>query len=291
MMTKIMIRKVLIYFFALYLLSALGSLPWMQKLYSIHDAHSAQVEEINLGFPEFTPGVPPPSVESLSASRGERLLAAITMVDTVSGESKDMPDLPASATSKPPQPPFFADFDGDGLSDGLQDYLATALPNDLVDVIVRFSGPGNAASSNDAVGPFHIKHQYGIISGFAATMTVAQVKGLAKTPGIFRIEEDFKVSATLDAANHDFGTQLARQEFGVTGNGVSICVVDTGVDPNHEQLNEGKVIGFVDYINGYTTAYDDQGHGTHVSSIAAGDGRGGVNADSFKGVAPDASIY
>ena len=128
-------------------------------------------------------------------------------------------------------------------------------------------------------------------------MTTAQVKGLARTPGVFRVEEEFMVYANLDAANRDFGTKSARQSFGVTGAGIGICVVDTGVDPSHEQLDNGKVVGFADFtvnpvVEGVENAYDDHypGHGTHVSSIAAGAGENGIDSD-LKGVAPEALIY
>lgn len=47
------------------------------------------------------------------------------------------------------------------------------------------------------------------------------------------------------------------------------------------------IIGWKDFVNGWTSPYDDHGHGTHVAGIAAGRG----NADSrYKGVAPEASV-
>jgi serine protease AprX len=283
-MNKNMYRKVLTRFFVLCLLLTFGSLSWAQNHgpKSISDAYVAQVEE--------------GAVKALGDGSGT-LLAAGTGIDRGIGKAKDIPDLPVAATSKPAQPPGLADRDGDGLSDGLQAKLADALAADLVDVIVTFSGPGNAAFAQHTVGPFQVKREFRIIPGFASTMTAAQARALARAPGVFRVEEDFKVSTTLDAANRDFGIEAARTAFArtafdsVTGSGVGIGVVDTGVDPNHEQLDEGKVVDFVDYVNNRTEPYDDHGHGTHVSSIATGDGVGGVNADTFKGVAPGASIY
>jgi serine protease AprX len=184
-----------------------------------------------------------------------------------------------------------ADRDGDGLSDHLQQQLEILPPSEPLAVVVTFSAPGNADHAQRAVGPFKVKREFRIINGFAATMTAGQAKALAKAPGVFRVEEDFQVTTMINAANQDFGIAAARSTFGVSGAGVGICIVDTGVDPGHEQLDSGKVAGFVDYVNNQLTAYDDHGHGTHVAAIAAGDGSGGANAATFQGVAPGAAIY
>lgn len=73
---------------------------------------------------------------------------------------------------------------------------------------------------------------------------------------------------------------------GWTGKGVGIAVIDTGIAPHPDV--KSHVIAFKDFINGKTEAYDDQGHGTHVSSIAAGDGR--ASNGLYKGCAPDADL-
>ena len=54
-----------------------------------------------------------------------------------------------------------------------------------------------------------------------------------------------------------------------------IAVIDTGIDAEHVDLDGGKVIGWYDALNGKANPYDDEGHGTHVSSIAAGTGNMG----------------
>jgi subtilisin family serine protease len=78
-----------------------------------------------------------------------------------------------------------------------------------------------------------------------------------------------------------------------TGANVKIGIVDTGVDLNHEDL-AGKVVESTSCVGSdgdpakcKGTAQDDQGHGTHVSGIAAAfkdNGKGGA------GVAPDAKL-
>jgi subtilisin family serine protease len=75
-------------------------------------------------------------------------------------------------------------------------------------------------------------------------------------------------------------------EAGFTGEGVTVAVLDTGIDATHPDLDE-VVVGERDFT-GKGNVTDGAGHGTHVASILAGSGEAsdGVN----KGVAPDADL-
>ncbi len=101
---------------------------------------------------------------------------------------------PPVVTAPPGQPPAHADRDGDGLADGLQAKLAAARPGDRFEVIVTFSGPGDAVSAQEAVGRFNVHRKFGLIRGFSATMTAVQARELAGVPGVFRVEENLTVS-------------------------------------------------------------------------------------------------
>jgi subtilisin family serine protease len=78
-------------------------------------------------------------------------------------------------------------------------------------------------------------------------------------------------------------------DAGHTGEGVTVGVVDTGVDATHPDLDDGVVTAARDFTDDSPdSTTDDVGHGTHVASIVAGSGEAsdGVN----RGVAPDARL-
>lgn len=70
------------------------------------------------------------------------------------------------------------------------------------------------------------------------------------------------------------------------GANTTIAIVDTGVDPEHEDLR-GKVLAGRNFVDPNRPSHDDNGHGTHVAGIAAALTNNGVGV---VGVAPDARI-
>jgi serine protease AprX len=181
------------------------------------------------------------------------------------------------------------DLDADGLSDGLERRVRRAGAVSSQRVVVQLGRSVRVADVRRAIGPFRVSRHLGLIDGFAARLSGAQIQALAEVDGLVRAELDARVHATMDANDRDFGTEAARAEFGLDGSGVGLCILDTGLHASHEQFI-GRPIDFKDFINAQTNPYDDHGHGTHVASIAAGDGTGGPEAAQYGGVAPAASL-
>jgi hypothetical protein len=79
------------------------------------------------------------------------------------------------------------------------------------------------------------------------------------------------------------------EEYDVRGEGVKICVLDTGVFAAHPDFAATDLTGYSGTEGIAMTPWDEdvRGHGTHVTGIIAASG----NDDGVVGVAPGAEIY
>ncbi|MEG0565039.1 MAG: S8 family peptidase [Hungatella sp.] len=71
-------------------------------------------------------------------------------------------------------------------------------------------------------------------------------------------------------------------DLGITGKGIGVAVLDTGIFP-HEDF-EDRIVVFRDIVQRRMSAYDDNGHGTHISAIVGGSGM--ASSGRYRGVAP-----
>lgn len=133
-----------------------------------------------------------------------------------------------------------------------------------------------------------VKHVLPIINAVAAYMPSANVKSMATKNITEKIYLDGHVYKLMDIAPITVGSDFAN-EYGLTGKDVSVAILDTGIFP-HEDLTTpyNRIIGFKDFINQKDRPYDDDGHGTHVAGIIAGNGFS--SKGKYMGIAPDANI-
>ena len=177
------------------------------------------------------------------------------------------------------------------------------------DVIVacdwELAGPDYLQKAQSEVSFTVLKNWKGLRM-FRANLTTSQISNLANFPFVLRIDNNTLNigSVCMDAARlHTYVADLRDDYPNLDGNkdsvndytedDIVIAVLDTGIDEQHMDLDDDKVIGWHDVVNDQPDPYDDhdyegsKGHGTHCSSIAAGSG----DADwSYRGVAPYAAL-
>jgi len=116
-----------------------------------------------------------------------------------------------------------------------------------------------------------------ILPGSAMTVTKDRLEKIAKIKGVKGVYKDQKLKVLSSPGGEPQAQSLVddpRTKRGLTGNGVTVALIDTGADPNHKAL-QGKIVAFQDFVNDQTGPYDDNGHGTHCASlIAGGEGTG-----------------
>lgn len=81
------------------------------------------------------------------------------------------------------------------------------------------------------------------------------------------------------------GVDKVRAAYNLTGKGVRVGILDTGIDANHPDL-KGKVVAWGDFAGTSATEKDAHGHGTHCAGTIAGGSASGKHI----GVAPEAEL-
>ena len=150
---------------------------------------------------------------------------------------------------------------------------------------------------------FQTQFRYWLIDSIAGTVELSRIHEIIDLPGVVFVELDGVLGIQMEEVVPVHGVDLVWQDTGYTGEGVTMAIIDTGIDGNHTALDDldddnmtddPKIVAFYDAINnpGQTNGteifpYDDNGHGTHCAGITAGTG-----APNYQhiGVAPRANL-
>jgi serine protease AprX len=137
--------------------------------------------------------------------------------------------------------------------------------------------------------------QFPIIDGVDASILTAEEPLLAALPGI-TVTPDVSVSvqSTPESTGPHTPSDVFLQQTGATqlaadgdtGQGVTVAVLDTGVDDLPDFA--GRLIGGVDLTGGNDPYQDSYGHGTFVAGLIAGDGAS--SNGQYSGEAPGADL-
>jgi serine protease AprX len=120
----------------------------------------------------------------------------------------------------------------------------------------------------------------------------AALRALARHPLVERISLDRPVGGSMERTATAIGAAIARQQFGYDGAGIGVAIIDSGIASWHDDLTDAgvgqRVARFVDFVDGFESAHDAYGHGTHVAGIIAGNGYDSDGART--GIAPAANL-
>lgn len=169
---------------------------------------------------------------------------------------------------------------------------ATQWRNNHTRIPVIIQGKPNYRLANRQVANIlsdaNIRHRLPIVRSIALNLKISEIETIAKESWVEKIWLDNEVHAVLDVATATAGSDRVW-EWGFTGEGVTVAVLDTGIHP-HPDLTEpeNRIVAFYDFVNKKSHPYDDNGHGTHVAGDIAGNG--GKSAGKYKGTAPRANV-
>jgi hypothetical protein len=150
-------------------------------------------------------------------------------------------------------------------------------------------------------GKLDIRKIYNVLPSFQAQVTPNQINVLAADDRIKAIEwGDLKGNLYLGDAQAASNTDDLRSPTGynLTGSGVTVALIDSGIWTEHDDLDDGQLIGFKDIWGeansdnhtDFTTpieGVDNEGHGTAMAGIIAGSGDGDYE---LVGLAPKAKL-
>jgi serine protease AprX len=224
-----------------------------------------------------------------------------------------LPSLPSATSSSPSSPSA-------GSSSPLDPRIAAIAarhPGQVVEAIVQFKGSVSVDRARRDVSRVSGKvfGELHIINALAVKLPAERARWLAANPDVHAVSlnAEIKPQDYVGSFSPIAGDLLGQLQTtynqtldllpafmrGVTGAGVGVAVIDTGVDgdlPDFQSSNgQGSRVVETAVTNPYaTTANDLYGHGTDVAGIIAGNGLNRSPSDPFYGqyigVAPHSDI-
>ncbi len=128
--------------------------------------------------------------------------------------------------------------------------------------------------------------EYLFIKSFFIKASRDQLLYLSKLASVRYISINASALALTNIARN----VLSRPKDELNGEGVGVAFIDTGLFRHSDFLiGENRVKMFVDFVGEKKFAYDDNGHGTFVAGVCAGNGA--LSGGKYMGFAPKANIY
>jgi serine protease AprX len=179
--------------------------------------------------------------------------------------------------------------------DDVVDSRSKGHPQQVSSVIVTLE-PG--AELPPQFSRFARSEKLDIINGVVLDLPNGLLQQLGADPSVFRVHDDRPVFTHNYRTSVTVGARAVQDLLGFTGAGIGLAVIDSGVTSWHDDLTNSsggnypygnqRVTQFVDFVNGRSQPYDDNGHGSHVAGTILGNGSDSNGEKA--GIAPRASL-
>lgn len=165
-----------------------------------------------------------------------------------------------------------------------------------IDALVRVRNPlqlGLLERNFDVIKSYPFIRSVGIKCGLNEAIRLErmqEVEYVSAQSTVFALS-DLNENINEKAYSNGMFSQYPVAKFSkeLTGEGVTLCVMDTGINPHCDlSVPKNRIVHFEDMVGGEDMPYDDNGHGTFVAGVACGDGL--TSAREVVGVAPKANV-
>jgi serine protease AprX len=168
--------------------------------------------------------------------------------------------------------------------------------------VILTINPGQEANAEKEIKKLggRVGRRLKLIDGMAVELPNRVIKQISERSEVLSVHFDRPIAQHMNRTSVSVGARAAQQQWGYDGAGVGVAVIDSGISGWHDDLGYTgtstkvrvvagqRVTAFVDFVNDRFQAYDDNGHGTHVAGIIAGNGYDSNGADA--GIAPAAHL-
>ena len=179
-------------------------------------------------------------------------------------------------------------------------------------VMLKSDGLADDVVSDIKSSDLTVRYRYRLIPGLAGDASARAIREIAKNDLVSEIYLDGNTQVSAPDENssdvnsseeaNEFTGGISGEEYvshasivkadrlwekGIDGRGVTVAVIDSGIDKNHPDL-VGRVVAEKNFLSDEITADDLLGHGTMVAGIIAGSGA--ASNGKYKGIAPGADL-
>jgi serine protease AprX len=172
------------------------------------------------------------------------------------------------------------------VSADLEDHLAVG--SQTIDVIVH----GDRAEIERLAARYNVKIKKTLTSGAVLRVNAGQLDAVRQDDAVDHLSGDIRIKSSADVTAESIGADQvwagSDSVPALSGAGITVAVIDSGIDTRHNAFLRKRVVVTKDFTGG--DGIDLYGHGTHVAGIIAGQAGRLADTREYRGIASGANL-